>query len=71
MNEISFSYERIGTKTRFENEAIVNLEMAFSVELQEIDNFRILCRARYKHKNAFSNVAYAQGWLGFNFISDY
>ena len=33
VNKISFSYERIGIKTRFENEAKGNLEMAFSVQL--------------------------------------
>ena len=29
VNEISFSYERIGTKTRFENEAKGNSEMTY------------------------------------------
>ena len=36
VNEISFSYERMSTKTRFENEAKGNSEMAylfFSTEL--------------------------------------
>ena len=31
MNEISFSYEKMGTKTRFEEEAKGNSEMAYSV----------------------------------------
>ena len=30
VNEISVSYERMGTKTRFEKEAKGNLEMAYS-----------------------------------------
>ena len=30
LNEISFSYERMGTKTRFEKEAKGNSEMAYS-----------------------------------------
>ena len=30
MNEISFSYERMSTKTRFEKEAKGNSEMAYS-----------------------------------------
>ena len=30
MNEITFSYERMGTKTRFEKEAKGNSEMAYS-----------------------------------------
>ena len=29
MNEISFSYEKMGTKTRFEEEAKGNSEMAY------------------------------------------
>ena len=29
VNEISFSYEKTGTKTRFEEEAKGNLEMAY------------------------------------------
>ena len=29
VNEISFSYEKMGTKTRFEEEAIGNSEMAY------------------------------------------
>jgi len=29
LNEISFSYERMGTKTRFEKEAKGNSEMAY------------------------------------------
>ena len=29
VNEISFSYEKMGTKTRFEEEAKVNSEMAY------------------------------------------
>ena len=31
VNEISFSYERMSTKTRFEKEAKGNSEMAYSV----------------------------------------
>ena len=31
VNEISFSYERMSTKTRFEKEAKDNSEMAYSV----------------------------------------
>ena len=34
LNEISFSYERMGTKTRFEKEAKGNSEMAYSKDLQ-------------------------------------
>ena len=30
VNEISFSYEKMGTKTRFEEEATGNSEMAYS-----------------------------------------
>ena len=33
VNEISFSYERMGTKTRFEKEAKGNSEMAYCVKL--------------------------------------
>ena len=33
VNEALFSYEMIGTKSRFENEAKGNFEMAFSVQL--------------------------------------
>ena len=33
VNEISFSYERMSTKTRFEKEAKGNSEMAYSVVL--------------------------------------
>ena len=31
VNEISFSYERMSTKTRFEKEATGNSEMAYSL----------------------------------------
>ena len=31
MNEISFSYERMGTKTRFEKEAKGNSEIAYCI----------------------------------------
>ena len=31
LNEISFSYEKTGTKTRFEEEAEGNSEMAYSI----------------------------------------
>ena len=31
VNELSFSYEKMGTKTRFEEEAKGNSEMAYSV----------------------------------------
>ena len=31
VNEISFSYEKMGTKTRFEEEAKGNSEMAYSI----------------------------------------
>jgi len=34
VNEISFSYERMGTKTRFENKASGNSEMAHCVVIQ-------------------------------------
>ena len=33
VNEISFSYERMGTKTRFEEEARGNSEMAYLIVL--------------------------------------
>ena len=33
VNEISFSYEKMGTKTRFEKEAKGNSEMAYSVKM--------------------------------------
>jgi len=33
MNEISFSYERMSTKTRFEKEAKGNSEMAYLIHL--------------------------------------
>ena len=36
LNEISFSYERMGTKTRFEEEAKGNSEMAYSVDVQSV-----------------------------------
>ena len=34
MNEISFSYERMGTKTRFEKEAKGNSEIAYYLSIQ-------------------------------------
>ena len=34
MNEISYSYERMGTKTRFEKEAKSNSEIAYSLTTQ-------------------------------------
>ena len=37
VNEISFSYEKMGTKTRFEEEAKGNSEMAY---LQQIKTLR-------------------------------
>ena len=33
VNEISFSYERIGSKTRFDNEATGHLEMTYFFRL--------------------------------------
>ena len=33
LNEISFSYERMSTKTRFEKEANGNSEMAYSLTM--------------------------------------
>ena len=44
VNEISFSYEKMGTKTRFQEEAKGNSEMAYYkncplVELSAYDNF--------------------------------
>ena len=35
VNEISFSYEKMGTKTRFEKEAYGNSEIAYSVPLRK------------------------------------
>ena len=40
VNEISFSYEKMGTKTRFEEEAKGNSEMAYSSACF----FKCLCR---------------------------
>ena len=39
VNEISFSYEKMGTKTRFEEEAIGNLEMAYSLGVLNLFHF--------------------------------
>ena len=36
VNEISFSYERMSTKTRFEKEAKGNSEMAYSIQSNAI-----------------------------------
>ena len=35
MNEISFPYEKIGTKTRFEEDAKDNSEMAYLILLSD------------------------------------
>ena len=35
VNEISFSYEKMGTKTRFEEEAKGNSEMAYYFNLED------------------------------------
>ena len=40
VNEISFSYEKMGTKTRFEEEAKGNSEMAYSI-MQNISTQQI------------------------------
>ena len=37
VNEISFSYERMSTKTRFEEEVYRNLEMAYWKPLFEVN----------------------------------
>ena len=42
VNEISFSYERMGTKTRFEKEAKGNSEMAYC----HFISFRVLKRVK-------------------------
>ena len=34
VNKISFSYERMGTKTHFENEAKGNSDMAYCIKLK-------------------------------------
>ena len=36
MNEISFSYEKMSTKTRFEEEAKGNSEMAYSTKIRRL-----------------------------------
>ena len=42
VNEISFSYEKMGTKTRFEEEAKGNSEMAYSSRQHVHGKFHIL-----------------------------
>ena len=41
VNENSFSYEKMGTKTRFEEEAKGNSEMAYSVTWYKITHARM------------------------------
>ena len=45
MNEISFSYEKMGTKTRFEEEAKGNSEMAYlsSIRGQTLKKVTSIC----------------------------
>ena len=38
VNEISFSYEKMGTKTRFEEEAKGNSEMAYGEQISDPDS---------------------------------
>ena len=42
VNEISFSYERMSTKTRFEEEAKSNSEMAY-LKTQQSPDILVLC----------------------------
>ena len=44
VNEISFSYEKMGTKTHFEEEANSNLEMAYCSHSDE--NVSAYCTAK-------------------------
>ena len=43
VNEISFSYEKMGTKTRFEEEAKGNSEMAYSSHLDQLIESQLAC----------------------------
>ena len=42
VNENSFSYERMSTKTRFEKEAKGNSEMAYSLVVRGVSSGRII-----------------------------
>ena len=42
LNEISFSYEKMGTKTRFEEEAKSNSEMAYYVQCKLINLHKLI-----------------------------
>ena len=52
VNEISFSYEKMGTKTRFEEEAKGNSEMAYCSARREFFGRFICwaCRGRFRAK---------------------
>ena len=43
VNEISFSYERMSTKTRFEKEAKGNSEMAYSCIVKDLPTGILAC----------------------------
>ena len=61
MNEISFSYEKMGTKTRFEEEAKGNSEMPYCIwERGE-------CTCTFKHKEEHKSHLGGQQYL-YNYI---
>ena len=57
VNEISFSYEKMGTKTRFEEEAKGNSEMAYWQSLPWSQRFFLIFPRKREPQSGFSALS--------------